>query len=252
MSGVGAQIHTTLVTRASLTPAPPGSAAPWIAFFFGSPSIAEPANPYAAGLAEVGDGWDGVVEVSTSTGLVTLTPEPRTSAVEVLTQLVRRAERQLGGTWGWYPQLDGRAVIVSTLVFDLVATGTTRTWLGFTGAYSGELGYVAHDPHVAGVYPSGGLLLQGADGVARVGQVGATGARVAGNRRADQSGSLTLYGAFEELAGLMDLWTASATWDVVLGGTWATRVRLQGAERERRGIGADKVQISLSAREVTL
>lgn len=248
----GAAINTTLVTRASLTPINPSAAAPWIAFFFGLTDEPIDVNPLASGLAEVLSGWDGAVEISTASGLVSLTPEPRTSAAEVMASLVRLATRRFGAAWSWWPTVDGRIVVSSTQTFDLVATGNTRARLGFTGGYAGASVYVAADPHLGAVYPSGGILLDGADGVTWSSDLGATGGRVSAGRRTEQQGRIRLFGEVAELVSLGAVWPTRVTWDVVLGGVWSGRVRVDGAERDQLGLTPDHQVATLRTREVRL
>lgn len=248
----GAAIRTTLVTRSALTPLDPAAASPWIAFFFGLTDEPLDANPFASGLAEVVSGWSGVVEISTATGLASVTPEPRTSAAEVMATLERLASRRCGGAWSWWPTMDGRIVVRGSVPFDLVATGNTRARLGLTGGYTGASLYVAHDPHVGAIYPSGGLLLDGADGVTWSSDLGATGSRVSAGRRTDQQGRLRLFGEVDELHAFGSVWPSRVTWDVVLGGIVGGRVRIEGAERENLGLTPDHQVATLRTREVRL
>lgn len=204
-----------------------------------------------SGLAEVAPGWTGDVSIVVSGSTATIVPRARTSALEVFRDLVRAAQRICGGAWQWWSDATGRLVVRSSATFDLAATGTTADRLGFTGTYTGDVEYSGDDPHAGGVYPTIGLNLFGADGIAVRGQVSADGARVMSLSRQDQTGRLVCWGAFDELCGLVDTLEAG-TFDVSLAGTVAARVRVTGVARAARGLLPDKTQLEVTVAAVRL
>ena len=205
-----------------------------------------------SGLAAVTSGWTGTATVTIGATVVTVTPRERTSPVEVVRDLVRAAERIHGGTWKWWADAAGKLVVTSTLTFALAGTGNTDDRLGFTGTYTGAPTYTAAVAHDGAIYPSTGLRLDGADGVARGGAVGATGANVMAITRQEQGGKLLMYGAFDELVGLVDTFEGAGTWDVNLAGIWAARIRVTGVARNAWGIRPDKTVLELGVTAVTL
>jgi len=210
------------------------------------------ADPLRSGLAAVTSGWTGGATITVGAVVATVTTRARTSAVEVIRDLVRTAERIHGGTWKWWATAAGKLVVTSTLTFALAATGNTDDRTGFTGTYTGAASYTAAVAYDGAVYPSIGLRLDGAAGVSRSGAVGASGATVMAITRQDQSGKVVMYGTFAELVALVDTFDVAGTWDVNLAGIWAARVRVTSVGRNAWGIRPDKATLELGVTAVTL
>lgn len=210
------------------------------------------ANPQLGGMALVSGGWTGALTLTVGVVSVVVSVPARTSPFEAMTIIARTGQRTHGGTWDWFVDIDGKINITSTLTFTLSATGTVQTRLGFTATYTGASSYIAASAHVDGVYPSLGLLLDGADGVARGGVALATGTYVSAVGRRDQGGEIVLYGTHAELAPLAASFTEARAWDVGLGGNWAARVRIEGVSRRPWGVDPERTTLVLATTEATL
>lgn len=205
-------------------------------------------------LARVTGGWDGTVSVTVGDSSHIWTPEARTSVVEVLDGIVRAGARR-GGTWSWSVDTAGIVTITASVAFELVVDGTMRTRLGLTGVYGGQYAAVGEVAAYELLLPSGGILLDGADGLGRTGGMtqampGTLGAVAL--ERSESSGTLRLHGAADELAELIETELGDETWDVGLGDEWAGRVRVRSIDRRPRGVSMGRWMVEASVVAVSL
>lgn len=248
-------------------------------WFFETGDAVGPAGIPVSCLARVFDGWTGTIVVAVDGWAHEFAPPEETSAIEVLDLIVRYGSRR-GGAWSWSMRatddLDnsgyryrGIATLSSTVPFELILSGTTRTRLGLLGTYAGQLTYSADlvfvdgDPpdllleenaeRVSVMVPSQGLVLEGAVGAGRGGGITQASADVdrgaVGLERAEESGTVTMWAPYDELVDI-EAELAHKTWDVGFGGEHSGRVRVRGLARDRRG--PDITRCSLSAAVVAV
>lgn len=223
-----------------------GMMARW--FFDAGPAQLAPIAPPTSLIALVCSGWTGAVTVTVGTSSRVISTPSTTSIVELLDRIIRVGSRR-GGEWAWSIDGAGFITISSTAAFELTLTGTTLTRLGMlSGPYSGAYYYVADAAAYEVHLPSLGLLLTGADAVARGG--GVTQAETAatastGMRFEEESGTIRFYGTQTELVALVDT-LEGGVWDVGCGGDWSARVRVRGIAREPWGKDPTKSTLSAS------
>lgn len=205
-----------------------------------------------SGFAAVSTGWTGSISIGSGATVGTFTPADASSVVEVLDAVCRRASRVLGSAITWSISTDGVVTLTSTVPFQLLASGSVRTRLGFLGVHAGQASYTAETAaHVTSI-PSLGLNLDDALEGRSGAQVTALGGAVVGLSRTWDSGALTIYGAYDELCDLADELDDLTTLDVALGGSWGGRVRVEAVSRvpwtETR---TDKATIEVEVQGVT-
>jgi hypothetical protein len=210
-------------------------------------------NPEMVGLALVDSGWTGDVQITRGATTETITPQGRTSAAAIWSEVVRAAQNKFGGTWQGWPDSAGKLHIVTSLAsFDLVCSGTTKTRLVFTGTYTGAAEYTAASAHHSAVYPAYGMRLS--IGVASRatrapsanGDFGGSGARMG------PSGSMVCYGTYAEIVSLESALDGGETHDAWIGGRVVGRVRLGEVKRNRWGGTGAQAYLDVGATVVTL
>ena len=89
-------------------------------------------------LAKVVSGWTGSIVITGTAATRTVTPDGRTSAVEIWETLVRELARAQGGSaYGWAGSGLTLHLQSGAGSFTLTASGTTQSRLQLTGTYSG-------------------------------------------------------------------------------------------------------------------
>lgn len=236
--GIGPAIGSSWGSREALVPGADRSLATAVArWVFETGPAPLTLGREVSALARVTDGWTGEVTVAVGDSTFTVRPPVRGSTVSVLDAIVRAGSRR-GGSWSWSVDLVGVVTITSTVPFELILDGTTRTRLGLTGTYAGQFSCAGASAAYELIIPSLGLALSGAEGMARgggvsqatIGTAGAVGLGII-----EESGTVRCFGTYDELVGIEESLEGEA-WDVGLGGDYGGRVWVRGLARLARGI----------------
>lgn len=246
--GIGAAIGSTWLGREALIPGADRSLATALArWAFETGPAPLTLDRVVSTLARVTDGWTGEVAVAVGDSAFTVRPPSRGSTVSVLDAIVRAGSRR-GGSWSWSVDLAGLVTIASTVPFELVLDGTTRTRLALLGIYAGQLSYTGLSAAYELVIPTLGIALVGAEGMARgsgvsqatIGTTGAVGLGVS-----EEAGLVRCFGTYDELAGI-EASLEDETWDVGLAGSYCARVWPRGFARLPRGINTARCVLEAS------
>jgi len=199
-------------------------------------------------LARVTDGWDGTVTITVGDSSHIWTPDARTSVVEVLDEIARVGARR-GGTWSWSIDTAGIVTLTASVPFEMVLDGTVRTRLGLTGIYGGQYSATGAEEAYELIQASAGILLDGADGLGRIGGLtqsmpGTLGAVAL--ERQESTGTLSFYGPADELVEVIQAGLGDGTFDVGHGDQWAGRVRVRSIERRPRGVSKGRWMVTAS------